>query len=135
MVLGSWSSKDTLYGGEGYSVASNGDLAEQLKDAILRLPQFEPPAPSAAIPKAPEPIFTPAARRPAISTKAVFSSPHNRVIHQLQDARGVPVVYGGRTLTSYGTLVAKRLAALIGLRDRAAARAAIAKRRLARGEP
>src|SRR5262249_43304642 len=28
MVLGTWTSKDTLYG-EGYSVQSNGDLAEQ----------------------------------------------------------------------------------------------------------
>ena len=31
MVLGTWSRKDTLYGGEGYSVTGNGDLAEQLK--------------------------------------------------------------------------------------------------------
>ena len=31
MVLGNWSRKDTLYGGEGYSVTGNGDLAEQLK--------------------------------------------------------------------------------------------------------
>ena len=29
MVLGTWTSKDTLYGGEGYSVTSNGDLAAQ----------------------------------------------------------------------------------------------------------
>ena len=40
MVLGTWSRKDTLYGGEGYSVIGNGDLAEQLKEAIDRLPQF-----------------------------------------------------------------------------------------------
>ena len=31
----------------------------------------------------------------------------------------MPVVYGGTTLTAYGTLTGKRLAALIGLRDRA----------------
>ena len=30
MVLGMWSGKDTLYGGEGYSVTGNGDLAHQL---------------------------------------------------------------------------------------------------------
>ncbi len=41
MVLGTWSRKDTLYG-EGYSVIGNGDLAEQLKDAIRRLPEFAP---------------------------------------------------------------------------------------------
>ena len=34
MVLGRWSRKDTLYGGEGYSVTSNGDLPQQLKQAI-----------------------------------------------------------------------------------------------------
>jgi hypothetical protein len=42
MVLGNWTRKDTLYGGEGYSVTGNGDLAGQLKDAIQRLPQFAP---------------------------------------------------------------------------------------------
>ena len=31
MVLGNWTRKDTLYGGEGYSVIGNGDLAGQLK--------------------------------------------------------------------------------------------------------
>ncbi len=41
MVLGTWSRKDTLYGGEGYSVTGNGDLAGKLKDAIGHLPRFE----------------------------------------------------------------------------------------------
>src|SRR5437879_2913109 len=41
MVLGKWSRKDTLYGGEGYSVLGNGDLAEKLKTAVSRLPRFE----------------------------------------------------------------------------------------------
>src|SRR5208283_33784 len=30
MVLGHWTRKDTLYGGEGYSIRGNGDLAAQL---------------------------------------------------------------------------------------------------------
>ena len=34
MVLGTWSRKDTLYGGEGYSLLSNGDLSRQLPNAI-----------------------------------------------------------------------------------------------------
>ena len=43
MVLGTWSRKDTLYGGDdGYSVTGNGDLARQLQDAIGRLPEFAP---------------------------------------------------------------------------------------------
>src|SRR6185312_1325616 len=59
MVLGNWSRKDTLYGGEFYSVAGNGDRARQLQDAIERLPTFAPfqaasvqarPAPASAPP-------------------------------------------------------------------------------------
>ena len=38
MVLGTWSRRNTLYGGEGYSVTGSGDLGEQLRDAISRLP-------------------------------------------------------------------------------------------------
>ena len=41
MVLGTWSRKDTLYGGEGYSVTSNGDLLGKLNEAIGRLPRFD----------------------------------------------------------------------------------------------
>ena len=39
MVLGEFSRKDTLYGGEGFSIVGNGDLAEQLRQAINRLPE------------------------------------------------------------------------------------------------
>ena len=42
MVLGTWSRKNRMYSNEGYSVASNGDLAEQLQLAIRALPEFEP---------------------------------------------------------------------------------------------
>jgi N12 class adenine-specific DNA methylase len=118
MVLGAWSRKDTLYGGEGYSVKAQGDLSGQLKDAVHRLPQFAPLEPSAAIPDAPRPVFTPPPPERHINEGSFFIG-DNKVIHQLQDGQGVPVVYGGRTLTSNGTLVAKRLAALVGLRDRA----------------
>jgi hypothetical protein len=41
MVLGEWNLKDTLYG-EGFSVLSNGDLGEQLRSAIQRLPHYAP---------------------------------------------------------------------------------------------
>src|SRR5207302_8184100 len=46
MVLGTWSSKDTLYGATGYSVIGDGDLREKLSLAIRRLPQFAPLEPS-----------------------------------------------------------------------------------------
>ena len=41
MVLGSWSRKDTLYG-EGYSVTSTGDLAQQLRAAVAFVEKHNP---------------------------------------------------------------------------------------------
>src|SRR5208282_2853423 len=43
----------------------------------------------------------------------------DRVICQSQAGQGMPVVYGGTTLKADGTMTGKRLAALVGLRDRA----------------
>ncbi len=118
MVLGTWTRKDTLYGGEGYSVIGNGDLAEQLKEAIDRLPEFAPIA-SIARPGTHPPRPSRRRRRNATSAKAVSSSATTEVIYQIEGGQGVPVVYGGTTLKADGTLTGKRLAALVGLRDRA----------------
>jgi N12 class adenine-specific DNA methylase len=117
MVLGSWTRKDTLYGGEGYSVTGSGDLAAKLKDAIARLPRFET-GQAAPIQEPQAPVFTPPPPERHISEGSFFVG-NDKVIHQLQDGQGAPVVYGGTTLRSDGTLVGKRLAALVGLRDRA----------------
>ena len=65
MVLGAWSRKDTLYGGEGYSVTGNGDLAGQLQGAIRHLPEFAPSQASPAREEAaPRHLHTPAAGAP-----------------------------------------------------------------------
>jgi N12 class adenine-specific DNA methylase len=117
MVLGNWSRKDTLYGGEGYSVTSNGDLSGQLKEAIHHLPQFAPIQASHALDK-PAPVFTPPPQERHIDEGSFFVG-DDKIIHQLQGGQGVPVVYGGTTLKADGTLIGKRLAALVGLRDRA----------------
>ena len=123
MVLGDWSRKDTLYGGEGYSVTSNGDLGEKLKAAIARLPESphmsrglaeestgpRPAAGVAFVPPPPERHIT----------EGSFFVGSDRIIYQIEGGQGVPVVYGGTTLKSDGTLVGKRLAALVGLRDHA----------------
>jgi N12 class adenine-specific DNA methylase len=115
MVLGSFSRKDTLYG-EGYSVISNGDLAEQLQQAIGRLPQFAP-LPACPVHDAPS------SRRslgeggfPHIGEGSFFVR-EDRTVCQMQDGKAEPVTYGGTLLTATGTLTGKRLAALIGLRD------------------
>src|SRR5262249_10284522 len=117
MVLGNWSHKDTLYGGEGYSLTSNGDLAGQLTAAIHRLPQFAPPQASPAR-NEPAPAFTPPPPERHIREGSFFIG-DDRIISQSEGGQGVPVVYGGTALKADGTLTGKRLAALVGLRDKA----------------
>jgi N12 class adenine-specific DNA methylase len=117
MVLGNWTRKDTLYGGEGYSITGNGDLPSQLKDAIRRLPQF---APLEATPDLEQQaaVFVPPPFERHIGEGSFFVG-DDRVIYQSQGGQGVPVVYGGTALKADGTMTGKRLAALIELRDRA----------------
>ena len=115
MVLGTWSGKDTLYGGEGYSVASNGDLSRQLNQAMNRLPQFET---FQASPVEPVRSFTPPPMDQHISEGSLYLN-EDRTICQIIDGESVPVVYGGAKLNASGTMTSRRLAALIGLRDRA----------------
>jgi N12 class adenine-specific DNA methylase len=117
MVLGNWSRKDTLYGGEGFSVVANGDLQTQLKAALEQLPKFEA-IQSFATEAEPAPAFVPPPTERHISEGSFFVG-DNRIIHQSQGGQGVPVVYGGTTLKADGTLTGKRLAALVELRDRA----------------
>jgi len=117
MVLGDWSRKDTLYGGEGYSLTSNGELAGQLKAAIHRLPEFAPPQASPVL-NEPAPAFTPPPPERHISEGSFYIG-DDRTIYQLEGGQGVSVVYGGTALKADGTLTGKRLAALLGLRDSA----------------
>ncbi len=118
MVLGSWSRKDTLYGGEGFSVTSNGDLAEKLKAAVSRLPRFENRQATPDQKEESAPAFIPPPPERHISEGSFFIG-DDRIIYQSEGGQGVPVVYGGTTLKADGTLTGKRLAALVGLRDRA----------------
>ena len=116
MVLGRYSSKDSLYG-SGYSVLSTGDLAEPLRQAIERLPKFEP----RQIIRKPKPAameFTPPPPEHHI-TEGSFFVGDDRIIRQVVDGKGEPVTYSGVLLRSDGTPQARRIAALIGLRDRA----------------
>ena len=117
MVLGNWSRKDTLYGGEGLSVVSNGDLKSQLAEALEQLPQFDP-IQTLTEEVASTPAFVPPPPERHIGEGSFFVG-DDKIVYQSQGGQGVPVVYGGTTLKSDGTLVGKRLAALTGLRDRA----------------
>ncbi len=115
MVLGEFSRKDTLYGGEGFSIVGNGDLAEQLRQAIDRLPRFQVIQSHAEMPN-PPPAFTPPPPERHIAEGSFFVG-DDRVIHQVTGGEGTPVSYGGTLLKSDGTMTGKRLAALVALRD------------------
>jgi hypothetical protein len=117
MVLGTWTRKDTLYGGEGYSVLGNGDLRHQLGQAIDRLPEFTPNQAS-TVQEEPPPAFTPPPSERHISEGSFFVG-DDRTICQSIGGQGEPVVYGGTTLKADGAMTGKRLAALVGLRDHA----------------
>jgi N12 class adenine-specific DNA methylase len=115
MVLGTWSRKDTLYPDEGYSVTGTGDLGQQLRAAVRRLPEYAPSQPSPAQ-EAPAPAFTPPPPERHIGEGSFFLR-DDRTLCQSVGGQSVPVTYGGTTLTAYGTMTGKRLTALVGLRD------------------
>lgn len=115
MVLGNWTTKDTLYGGEGYSLTSNGDLTKQLKEAIDRLPKFDP-VQSAKSEESAAPPFVPPPPERHIGEGSFFVG-EDKAIYQIDGGQGQKVVYGGRELTSDGAMTGRRLAALIELRD------------------
>ena len=125
MVLGNWSRENTLYPGS-YSVVSNGDLAGRLKDAIERLPRVTqseaeranpPPAGKAAsgirgtLQHTP-PDFIPPPPLRHIAEGSLFVG-DDKVIRQVENGQGKPVVYCGVLLKEDGTPQARRIAAEI----------------------
>jgi hypothetical protein len=116
MVLGTWSRKDRLYD-HTYSLASTGDLAEQLREAIGRLPQGM----YTAMPDAPDRPVRPQPLPPLerhVTEGSVFVA-EDGAIMQVQAGQAVPVTHGERILRADGTMMGRRLAALIELRDQA----------------
>jgi N12 class adenine-specific DNA methylase len=118
MVLGNWSIKDTLYGDDGYSVKSNGDLDRQLWDAVYRLPYFPPIQSSAAETPATTHTFTPPPPQRHITEGSFFVADDGKICQSVA-GEAVPVVYGGTTLRADGTMTGKRMGSLIKLRDHA----------------
>ncbi len=116
MVLGTWTRKDTLYGGEGFSVVGNGELNGNLTQAIDRLPRFAPPH-SSPVEAEPVAAFMPPPPERHIGEGSFFVG-EDRILYQSQGGQGQPVVYGGTTLKADGTMTGKRMAVLIELRDR-----------------
>ncbi|MGL6075452.1 MAG: hypothetical protein ACRC8S_14955 [Fimbriiglobus sp.] len=113
MVLGSWSRRDTLYG-DGYSVKSTGHLAEQLQRAVTHLPLLRTRVRTQSKPTS----FTPP-EASAHGTEGSFVVAPDGRIRQQVSGQLLPVVYGGTELHAHGSLVGRRLAGLLGLRDQA----------------
>ncbi len=112
-VLGTYTSKDSLYG-EGYGVRSNGDLAQQLRDAVARLPELPTREPRSQT--APAAAFVPPPPERHIAEGSFFV--HDQRIHQVVDGQSAPVVYGGSELWRMADSSAGVWRALIELRDR-----------------
>ncbi|ODU01095.1 MAG: hypothetical protein ABS79_02265 [Planctomycetes bacterium SCN 63-9] len=118
MVLGAWSRKDRLYGGEqGFSVAATGPLEDALRAAVGRLPEL-PTRTTATRPRHEAPAFVPPPPERHV-TEGSFFIGDDRAIYQIVDGRAEAVVYGGTPLKTTGTMTAKRLASLIRIRDAA----------------
>ncbi len=116
MVLGTWSRKDRLYGGEsGYSVVGSGDLASQLRAAVERLPRADPTRSAATLPK-PPPVFIPPPPERHV-TEGSFFVADDRTICQMEEGRSAPVTYCGTLLKADGTPGARKIGSLIELRD------------------
>ena len=88
MVLGTWSRENTLYGRDGYSVVSNGDLAAQLDAAIRHLPELAPTQAVAADVK-PEPTVKPPPDRHLVESSLFIGA--DKVIRQIEDGKAEPV--------------------------------------------
>jgi N12 class adenine-specific DNA methylase/predicted RNA methylase len=117
MVLGDWSRKDTLHA-KGISLIANGELAIQLRDAIARLPKSQAVRAGADELKPPTAVTAPAFIPPPAErhiAEGSFFIADDKVIHQVEGGRGIPVVYGGTTLKADGTMAGRRLGAQIGL--------------------
>jgi N12 class adenine-specific DNA methylase len=118
MVLGDWSRKNLLHGGDaGYSLTGNGELATQLDAAIARLPEHAPTPAIAAQPEA-APAFIPPPPEKHIAEGSLFIG-DDRVIYQVEGGVSQPVTYCGVLLRTDGTPNARKIGALIGLRDHA----------------
>ena len=107
---------------EGYSLTATATWPSSCRQAMERLPAVS----AVQVRRRRCPVNTPRPHsrprcRNAISARAASSSPTIAASGNRDDGQGMPVVYGGTALTAAGTMTGKRLAALIGLRDKPAA--------------
>jgi N12 class adenine-specific DNA methylase len=114
MVLGTYSRQDRLYD-SGYSLIGNGELGEQLRAAITRLPQGVASLAASTAETAPAHFVPPPPER-HITEGSLFVG-DDRIIRQIENGRAEPVIYCGVLLKADGTPGGRKIGALIELRD------------------
>jgi SAM-dependent methyltransferase len=115
MVLGTWSRDHRLYAST-YSVMAQGDLSERLKDAVQHLPEGVFTGKAHDTQPALPPSFTPPPPLAHIAEGSFFIG-DDKTIVQWIGGEAVPVTHGSTPLKADGTLMGRRLADLITLRD------------------
>jgi SAM-dependent methyltransferase len=115
MVLGTWSREDRLYAST-YSVLASGDVSEQLQDAVQRLPEHVFTGEANDMPSVMSASCTPPPPLAHI-TEGSFFIGDDQTIQQWTHGEAVPVTHGATPLKADGTLMGRRLADLITLRD------------------
>jgi len=116
MVLGTWSLEGRLYPGD-YSVIGQGNPQEQLQAAVARLPEGVYSAEARSAEASSNPMPLPPLERHI--TEGSFFVGEDKTLLQVQHGEALPVTHGEKPLQANGTLMGKRLAALIGIRDEA----------------
>jgi N12 class adenine-specific DNA methylase len=117
MVLGSWTRENQLYGDAGLSVKGDGELTPKLEAAINRLPRPGPEHEQHAEAPVAEPFRRPPTER-HIGEGSFFLG-EDQAIYQVIAGSAEPVTHGSTSLRADGTMMGRRLAALIKLRDAA----------------
>ena len=94
-----------------------GDLHGQLRAAIERLPEGVYSAEARGRNHRPTPCHSPPLERHI--TEGSFFVGDDQTLLQVQHGEALPVTHGEKPLKADGTMMGKRLAALIGMRDQA----------------
>ena len=116
MVLGTWSLEGRLYPGD-YSVLGQGDLHAQLRAAVEKLPEGVYSAESRSTEALSSAMPLPPLERHI--TEGSFFVGEDKTLLQVQHGEALPVTHGEKPLQADGTMMGKRLAALIAIRDEA----------------
>ncbi|MBL8891559.1 MAG: DEAD/DEAH box helicase family protein [Planctomycetaceae bacterium] len=117
-VLGTYSPENQLYGHSGYSILGTPDFTEKLAAATDRLPEFRTLPPLSSFEMQQNTNFT---RPPPLRhlSEGSFFLGQDHQIYQVENGTNRPVMHGQTPLTGNGTMMGRRLAHLVQIRDAA----------------